>query len=276
MSHCPIARLRRLRGCVVPDRGARDIKRLLPVTGGSSIYSNPTMSKGMRSTVPTEGNRAVRAPRAAGESKADISRDRVLAGAARIFADRGYAGTTMRAVAQHVGLQAGSLYYHYRSKEELIEAVLAKALNGVTDSVSRALAELPAGTSHVERIRTAIHSHVRSVLTVGDYALASRRVLTQVPDHVRRRHVRLRDAYGQLWLDLLEDAQQSGALRPGADTHLARTFILGALNSILEWYRPQGRSIEELAEEFFLLITEGLFNRDSAAPGVRPRARARG
>lgn len=216
--------------------------------------------------------RTVPATRAAGETKADVSRERVLAGAARIFADRGYAGTTMRAVAQHVGLQAGSLYYHYRSKEELIEAVLAMALNGVTDSVSAALERLPAGTSHQERIRTGVLAHLTSVLTYGDYALASRRVLTQVPDHVRRRHVRLRDAYGQLWLDLLDNAKAGGELRPDADTHLARTFILGALNSILEWYRPQGRSIEELAAEFFLLISEGIFRLDVAPTRRTTRA----
>jgi len=240
--------------------------------GGVDILAGVPIRR-MQSTVPTRVARTGRVPRAPGETKADASRERVLAGAARIFAERGYAGTTMRAVAQHVGLQAGSLYYHYRSKEELIEAVLAMALTGVTDSVSAALAAVPADASHKERIRTAILAHLRSVLTVGDYALASRRVLTQVPDHVRRRHVRLRDAYGQLWLELLETANANGALRLGADTHLARTFILGALNSILEWYRPQGRSIEELAEEFFLLISEGLFSRAPVSVPARTRTR---
>ena len=52
-------------------------------------------------------------------TKADISRERVLAAAAKIFVERGYAGTTMRAIADDVGLKAGSLYYHFPSKELL-------------------------------------------------------------------------------------------------------------------------------------------------------------
>lgn len=191
--------------------------------------------------------------------KADISRERVLEAAARVFAERGYAGTTMRAVADRAGLQAASLYYHYRSKEALIEAVISTALTGVSQAVRLAVAGLPKGTAGRERIDTAILAHLNSILTFGDYALASRRVLGQVPPHVRRKQIALRDAYSDFWLELLEDARSSGALRRDLDLHLARTFILGALNSVLEWYKPQGMPLKEIAGHFSLLIDEGIF-----------------
>lgn len=191
--------------------------------------------------------------------KADVSRERVLAAAAKIFAERGYAGTTMRAVADRVGLQAASLYYHYRSKEDLIEAVLATALNAVSEAVRLAVASLPQDASARERINCAILAHLTNVLLYGDYALASRRVLGQVPAHVRRRHIALRDAYSDFWLELLEAAAGNGELHCASDLHLTRTFILGALNSVLEWYNPQVKSIEELAAQFSLLISEGVF-----------------
>ena len=193
-------------------------------------------------------------------TKADISRERVLVAAARIFSERGYAGTTMRAVAREVGRSAGSLYYHYRSKEELIEAVLAQGINGVSEAVQGAVLRIPAGHSNRDRIDAAIHAHLRSIMEFGDYVLVTRRVLGQVPSHVRRKHVRLRDAYGDFWMMLLESAVQTGEIRQGIDLRLARMLILGALNSVVEWYKPQGKALDEVAHQFTILITEGLYH----------------
>lgn len=197
-------------------------------------------------------------------TKADISRERVLVAAARIFSERGYAGTTMRAVAKEVGRSAGSLYYHYRSKEELIEAVLAQGINGVSEAVQSAVLRIPAGNSNRERIDAAIHAHLRSIMEFGDYVLVTRRVLGQVPTHVRRKHVRLRDAYGDFWMMLLDSALQTGEIRRDIDLRLARMFILGALNSAVEWYKPEGKALEEVARQFTILITEGLYHLPAA------------
>jgi AcrR family transcriptional regulator len=205
-------------------------------------------------------------------TKADISREKVLRAAAQIFAERGYAGTTMRAVAARVGLRAASLYYHYRSKEELIEVVLLMALQGVSDGVRDALAALPAGASARARIEAAILAHLTVVVTFGDYALATRRVLNQVPAHVRQRHLPLRDAYSGVWLDLLEAARDAGELRKDVDLHLARTLILGALNSAIEWYRPGGKSLREVAEQV-VILTEGMFARRLPLPDAGTRTR---
>lgn len=196
-------------------------------------------------------------------TKADVSRERVLDAAAKIFAERGYAGTTMREVAKRVGFRAASLYYHYHSKEDLIEAVLSMGMSAVVTSVESALSALPENASGRERIEAAILAHLDSVVTSGDYALASRRVLGQVPSHVRRRLVSMRDAYSDLWLQLLEAARASGELRADVDMHLARTFILGALNSVLDWYKPNGKTLPEIAHQFAVL-SEGIFRRHSA------------
>jgi AcrR family transcriptional regulator len=194
------------------------------------------------------------------KKKAILSRERVLKTAAQVFAEKGYAGTTMRAVAERAGLQAGSLYYHYRSKEELIEAVLSMGLRGVADAVRLTVAALPETASARHRIDTAILAHLTSLVEYGDYALASRRLLGQVPPRIRRKHIDLRDEYGDFWLALLENAQRSGELRPDVDLHLARAFTLGALNYALEWYRPGGKPLEEIGSEFSLMICDGIFH----------------
>ncbi len=216
-----------------------------------------------RRAAPSAAARAVRTTGAPGsKARADVSRDRVLEAAARIFSERGYVGTTMREVARHVDMQAGSLYYHYRSKEDLIEAVLAQGMQGFSDAVRMAVAALPEQASFRERFNTAVLAHLRCLVEFGAYALASRRVLGQVPAHVRRRQVALQDAYGEFWLALLQSAFDNGELRPEVDLHLARTFLLGALNYALEWYKPQGRPMPEIAQQFSSMICQGIFKAD--------------
>lgn len=222
----------------------------------------------MEGETRTRGRRA--APGERGPSKAEVSRERVLAAAAGIFSERGYAGATMRDIASAAGLQAGSLYYHYPSKELLIEAVLDSGIHGVSTAVYTAIAALPPSSSYGERLRAAIVAHLESVLTYGAYASASRHLLAQVPPEVRRKHVTRRDAYSDFWLQLLEAAQAAGAVRPGLDLRLTRTFILGALNSALDWYRPDGKSVEELAGQFIAMIDGGLLT--AAAAGPPPQA----
>lgn len=191
-------------------------------------------------------------------AKSTISQQRVLDAAACIFRDLGYAGTTMRAVADAAGLQAGSLYYHYKSKDELISAVLDSGTTQVLAWVEDALAALPAEATARRRIETAIEAHIAAVIACGDYTLATRRVFGQVPVPIRVRHMQLRDSYGAMWDRLFSQAANAGALRPDADLKLARLFVLGALNWTAEWYKPGVRSIHEIAREFAMLLMDGL------------------
>ncbi|MGZ5140323.1 MAG: TetR/AcrR family transcriptional regulator, partial [Burkholderiales bacterium] len=124
-------------------------------------------------------------------AKVELSRGRLLDAAAHIFRERGYVGTTMRAIAQDAGIEAGSIYYHYKSKDELIGAVLDFGIDALLSSVTSALTQLPADATPRLRIETAIRAHVSAILDNGHYMLAMRRVFGQVPAATWRRHVRL-------------------------------------------------------------------------------------
>lgn len=191
-------------------------------------------------------------------AKSAISQKRVLDAAAKIFRDCGYAGTTMRAIADEAELKAGSIYYHYKSKDDLITAVLDLGIHSVTDGVTSALAALPETATGRERLETAVRAHLSAIIQNGDYTLATRRVFGQVPEAIRIRNTRLRDSYGAIWHKILADAQARGEFRASANLSLARLFILGALNWTVEWYKPGGRSIEDVAREFASLVLDGL------------------
>jgi len=190
--------------------------------------------------------------------KSAISQKRVLDAAAKIFRDYGYAGTTMRAIADEADLKAGSIYYHYESKDDLISAVLDIGIKAVTDTVEAALAALPETATGRERIEAAIRAHLTAIIEVGDYTLATRRVFGQVPEAIRQKNTRLRDSYGSMWQKILADAQSRGEFRTSANLTLARLFILGALNWTVEWFKPGGRSIDDVAREFASVVLDGL------------------
>lgn len=210
-------------------------------------------------------------------AKSAVSQKRVLDAAAKIFRDYGYAGTTMRAIADEADLKAGSIYYHYKSKDELISAVLDLGIRLLIDDVRGALAALPEGASGRDRVQAAMHAHLSSILTNGDYTLSSRRVIGQVPESVRKQNMRLRDSYAAIWQEILKGAQTGGEFRSSANMSLVRLFVLGALNWTVEWFKPGGRSIEEVAREFADLILDGLSDKavpDSSALAVKPKLRA--
>lgn len=85
-------------------------------------------------------------------AKSALSEKRVLDAAAKIFRDHGYAGTTMRIIADEANMQAGSIYYHFGSKDQLLSAVLDQGINILIDSVKSALDELPENASNRRRI----------------------------------------------------------------------------------------------------------------------------
>lgn len=208
-------------------------------------------------------------------AKSAISQKRVLDAAAKIFRDYGYAGTTMRAIADEADLKAGSIYYHYKSKDDLISAVLDVGIRATMSSVESALAALPETASGRDRVEAAIRAHLRAIIEVGDYTLATRRVFGQVPEAVRAKNSRLRDFYGSMWQGILADAHARGEFRTTANLTLVRLFILGALNWTVEWFKPGGRSIDDVAREFATVVLDGLAgDGEAAAEDAPPPARA--
>jgi AcrR family transcriptional regulator len=206
--------------------------------------------------------------------KSAISQKRVLDAAAKIFRDYGYAGTTMRAIAEEAELKAGSIYYHYRSKDELIAAVLDIAIESVTEGVKAALAELPETATGRQRVETAIRAHLVAIIQNGDYTLATRRVVGQVPEEIRARNRMQRNAYATIWQGIIADAHKAGEFRTTASLTLARLFILGALNWTVEWYKPEGRPIDDVVRDFASFVLDGLSGAgapvEAFANGVAP------
>lgn len=195
-------------------------------------------------------------------SKADISptRLRILDAAARLFRQKGFLGTTLRDIAAQCDMQAGSIYYHFQSKDDVLAEVLDLGITRLSEAVQSSLAALPEGASVDEILRAAIRAHLSSLFAHGDYTSAHFRIWKLAPAEVQRRNLVIRDAYEKIWVEQLEELQRQGSIRGEVNLRVLRLFLFGALNWTLDWYQEGELTLEELAD----IYTDFLLNGVSA------------
>lgn len=172
--------------------------------------------------------------------------EEILAAAARIFREKGYHGTSVRDIAESVGLLKGSLYHYIRSKEDL----LARLFEGALEETVRELEEIAArDASATERLSEMVRVYVRSVTANLDaVGLYLREWRALPPPQLSRLRARRR-AMRTLFETVLADGQRRREFA-AADAKISALSILGMCNWIYEWYRPRGRlRPEQLAEE---------------------------
>jgi AcrR family transcriptional regulator len=207
---------------------------------------------------PTGGRRALDGR--SGDRGAGAARRHILDTAARLFREEGYSGVSLRSIAAACDMQAGSLYYHFSSKDEIVSEILRLGVEHVYGAVRAAVEALPAGTSPQRLIAIAAETHLRMLLELQDYTSANIRIFGQVPRSVRERHIALRDEYESFWTALLQRAVPVSSTR-GRHLAVARFFLIGAMNSALEWYKPEGESIPALAQAMTQILLFGLAGR---------------
>ncbi len=165
-----------------------------------------------------------------------VSRQQILDVAAKLFRARGYTETSLRDIGKQAGLKAGSLYYHFASKEELAAEVLRIGVKRVHRAVVAAVDSLDPTADAKARLGAAMAAHLETLLDASDFTSAHIRCFPHVPETLRAQLSNDRREYEAVWRSLLDAAATSGALPPGMDRNAARLFILGALNWSLEWY----------------------------------------
>jgi TetR/AcrR family transcriptional regulator, cholesterol catabolism regulator len=180
-------------------------------------------------------------------TRADVSRQQILAAAATLFCARGYAGTSLRDIAAFVDMKAGSLYYHFASKEELAAEVLRIGVERVHQAVEARLRTLGESASLRDKIEGAIAAHLGTLWQESDFASAHIRCIHTAPPSIQDRLREVRRDYETVWRDLIGEAASASLLPPGAEPNAVRLAILGALNWSLEWFDPRRHKPDEFA-----------------------------
>lgn len=197
-------------------------------------------------------------------AEATDTRERILLEAARLLRHHGYAATTLREIADAAGVKAGSIYYHFESKEEILGEVLDKGITIVANAVRARIEALPADASWRDRIAAGIEGHLWGMLHYGDFTSANIRVYGQIPTSAKNRHKIVRRAYADYWDRLLASALASGELRQDTGLAVIRLFVIGALNWTVEWYNPQRGSFQDCARQITAIVFDGILTHDKA------------
>jgi AcrR family transcriptional regulator len=187
------------------------------------------------------------------EAASGGSRRLILDTAARLLRSGGYHQTTLREIAEAVGIRKASLYYHFASKEEIVEAVVNDGVRFVHQAVADALAATD-GAPPRQRLEAAIGAHLTALHGNSDYTSASIKVFTFGGAPAPASVLGVRRAYEDVWRGLIAELQASGALPRERAPDVLRYLLLGAMNGSIDWYRPQRFDPESLARELAALI----------------------
>ncbi len=173
--------------------------------------------------------------------------------AARLFAERGYHGTSMGDLAGALGVQKGSLYSLTGSKQELLLETMrdgARAFHAALDAV-------PEDAPAVERVRLALRGHLRVVVEQLDVATVFTREWRYLEGDHREEVLGERRRYEERWRALFREGLESGGLRTDLDAGAAALLVLSAANWAYTWLEP-GRDTDELADRFTAIVVDGI------------------
>ncbi|MDK9704188.1 MAG: TetR/AcrR family transcriptional regulator [Sulfuritalea sp.] len=189
-------------------------------------------------------------PAAAAEEtnrRADIVR-----AAGRLFHEKGYSATTIRDIAGAVGMRSGSPFYHFKTKHDMLRAVVLEGLSAISIAVAEAA---NSGQSPRDTFEAMLRAHLGQLLGVEgrDFAATLLQESRHLDAGVQAELVALKDRYEAMWQKALKDLKKAGLLAD--DSRVARLFLLGALNWTVQWYRPDGpRSVDQIARQLADLV----------------------
>jgi AcrR family transcriptional regulator len=181
-----------------------------------------------------------------------VPREEILQRASRLFYERGYGATSIRDIAEAVGLSSSTMYHHFASKQDVLYAIVSRFMTDFVEATVPVLRDT--SISPAERIRRIVRLHIeisddrRPELLIGNpirYAL----------DLAQREHaIALQIAYHDAVRDTIAEGCQKGEFRV-EDVSVTTMAILDMLNGIREWFSPAGRlSRAELIERYTGLV----------------------
>jgi len=190
-------------------------------------------------------------------TKADRTRARLIEVAKRLYKEHGSDHVTVRRIAAAARIEAGSIYYHFRSRDEIMRAVLESGIDGARDEVMQAIAETGPDSSPLDRLRAALAAHLK--YTLREHYSSRLRSIRRLPKRLRDRHMQQEREYAAIFAKLLREAQRQGLLREDVNLSVVRMLALGALTWVAEWYDPQGPlTPDDVTDQLVRALTRGI------------------
>ncbi len=182
-----------------------------------------------------------------------LQKDRMLRAAAHCFNEKGYSGSSLRDVADVLGLTDAALYYYVRNKEELVYLCYVRAAELGREAMDAALQH---DGSSLQQIQVYLSRHIE--MMVGERGPIA--IMSEIPslerDH-RDEILQLSRDHSRRFESLLTAGVDDGSIRD-VDIRMTGNAIMGSINWIPKWYRSDAMLAERLIAEFPLVLTRGL------------------
>ncbi len=184
-----------------------------------------------------------------------MTRDDILDAAAQVFRQKGFHGASMSAIAEAVNLQKASLYHHVTSKQEILLALLDRALGMLTDHIADIAAQdIPAD----QKLRQMMRAYLIALADNSDLSSVLLFEHRSLDKKSHARHVPQRDKFERLWRNVIDEGVRTEIFSCD-DSGVAVRALMGVMNWTLTWYRPEGgKSIEKVADGYADLMFYGL------------------
>ncbi len=192
-------------------------------------------------------------PRSTEESRFQLQRDRMLRAAAYCFNQKGYSGTSLKDVANILGLTDPALYYYVRNKEELVYLCYVRAAEVGREAMQLAISE---GQDGFDKVMLYLRHHVDFMVGErGPIAIMSE-IPSLEPEH-REEVLEFSRKHSAAFEALIEEGIADGSIAP-CDVRMTGNAIMGAVNWIPKWYHGDEAIAGQIVEEFPRILSSGL------------------
>ena len=189
----------------------------------------------------------------ADETRFELQKDRMLRAAAKCFNEKGYSGSSLKDVANVLGLTDAALYYYVRNKEELVYLCYVRAAAVGREAMKRAIDE---GRDGMDTVLRYLRYHIE--IMVGDRGPIA--IMSEIPS-LKPAHrdevLELSRQHSAQFEQLLRAGIGDGSISP-CDVRMTGNAIMGSINWIPKWYHGDAEMGEKVAAEFPVILTKGL------------------
>lgn len=191
---------------------------------------------------------------------AKVTRKDIIDAATHLFNQSGYHATSMRDIAQAVDLKKPSLYHHFDSKEDILLAILETGMDQFIGDVEAIVAS---DESCERKLHAAVDAHARLIADNPESAAVFLREDRGLGDDYLAEYIAKRDEVERLFRSIIQQGIEEGVFRE-TDVAITTHALLGTVNWMTRWYRPQGRlNASQIADIFCSLFLHGLERSDS-------------
>lgn len=199
-----------------------------------------------------------------GGEKEPVGRLRIIDAAADLFVAQGYAETSLRDIAAEVDMKAGSLYYHFASKDDLLVDLLERGIGLMIAAFDRVAAEIDPDAEPADVLLAHVTAHLRTLHANHPVTTLHVTTFRNAPEAVRAKVVPERDGYEAKWTALLSRLLPD---RTKTEIGVLRLTLFGAMNASIEWFDAGRGNLDRFAR----LVTEQFWS--GVAPASQDRRR---